>query len=214
MGRSIKVGTAMIVTDNEATISYIREIRSYPKLGREEEARLFEDGSIESRSLIVKSNLRFVTQVAAKYQGRGVPLEDLIAFGRIGLISALDIYDISRGTRFMTCAAWHIRAEIQKALGSEKGFLGLEEEPEAEAERSAIDKQDFRTELRSALGSLKPREREALERFYGIGREYAQTMDQIARDMGVGEERARQMVRRAERSLREMENIGSLRKWL
>ena len=116
MGKKISVKNSLVVSYNDATLAYIKEIKDYPKLTAEEEIEFFKENTNSSRNKIVKSNLRFVTQVAIKYQGMGIDLEDLIAFGRIGLIEALDKYDIERGTRFITYAVWHIRFEIQKAL--------------------------------------------------------------------------------------------------
>ena len=231
MGKRIKVSTSTIVSYNEATLAYIKEIKDYPKLTVEEEISLFNENTNSSRNKIIKSNLRFVTQVAIKYQGMGIDLEDLIAFGRIGLIEALDKYDIERGTRFITCAAWYIRAEIQKALNElsrtirvpsnhkiKKDCISLDDEDEnkylAEKEKSVLDKQDFRFELQNILSTLKPREREAITRFYGIGWEYAQPMEQIAEEMCITNERARQLVRRSEETIKKINNIDLLRKWL
>jgi DNA-directed RNA polymerase sigma subunit (sigma70/sigma32) len=61
---------------------------------------------------------------------------------------------------------------------------------------------------------LKPKQREALERFYGIGREYAQCMDQIAEEMNVTNERARQLVRQAETALASLPGIELLAQYL
>jgi RNA polymerase sigma factor (sigma-70 family) len=231
MAKKINVTTSAVVSYNETTLAYIKEIKDYPKLDVEEEKTLFLQNTQSSRNKIIKSNLRFVTQVAIKYQGMGIDLEDLIAFGRIGLIEALDKYDPQRGTRFITCAVWYIRAEIQKSLNElsrtvrvpshhkiKKGSIGLDtEESEKialEKEASELDKQDLKHELEAILGTLKPREREAITRFYGIGWEYAQFMEQIAEEMGITNERARQLVRRSEESIKRLSNIDILRKWL
>lgn len=231
MGKKISVKNSLVVSYNDATLAYIKEIKDYPKLTAEEEIEFFKENTNSSRNKIVKSNLRFVTQVAIKYQGMGIDLEDLIAFGRIGLIEALDKYDIERGTRFITYAVWHIRFEIQKALNElsrtvripsnhkiKKGCISIDDEDEdkhhVEKEKSLLDKQDLKYELESMLGTLKPREREALTRFYGIGWEYAQFMEQIAEEMGITNERARQLVRRSETALKKLDNIDLLRKWL
>lgn len=231
MGKGIKVGKSAIVSYNETVLSYIKEIKSYPKLAKEEEIELFKQNTRSSRNKIINANLRFVTQVAIKYQGMGIDLEDLIAFGRIGLIEALDKYDLERGTKFITCAIWHIRAEIQKSLNElsrtvripsnhaiKKSCVSLDDEDDdkhlAEKEISALDKKDFRFEIEYILSTLKPREREALTRFYGIGWEYAQPMEQIAEEMRITNERARQLIRRSEESIKKLENIDLLRRWL
>lgn len=231
MGKGIKVNKSAIVSYNETVLSYIKEIKSYPKLTKEEEIFLFKQNTRSSRNKIIKANLRFVTQVAIKYQGMGIDLEDLIAFGRIGLIEALDKYDIERGTKFITCAIWYIRAEIQKSLNElsrtvripsnhtiKKNCISIDDEDDdkhlTEKEKSILDKKDFRIELEYILSVLKTREREALTRFYGIGWEYPQPMEQIAEEMFITNERARQLVRRSEETIKKIKNIDLLRKWL
>ena len=231
MSKGIKVSKSAIVSYNETVLSYIKEIKSYPKLTKEEEIELFKQNTRSSRNKIINANLRFVTQVAIKYQGMGIDLEDLIAFGRIGLIEALDKYDIERGTKFITCAIWYIRAEIQKSLNElsrtvripsnhtiKKSCISIDDEDDdkhlTEKEISVLDKKDFRFEIEYILSTLKPREREALTRFYGIGWEYAQSMEQIAEEMCITNERARQLIRRSEESIKALNNIDLLRRWL
>ena len=231
MGKNINFKTSAIISYNETTLSYIKEIKDYPKLSQEEELDLFKENTNSSRNKIIKANLRFVTQIAIKYQNMGIDLEDLIAFGRIGLIEALDKYDPNRGTRFITCAVWYIRLEIQKTLNElsrtvripsnhkvKNSSISLEIEDNdkfcIEKKRSNLDKQDLKSELETILSTLKPREREALTRFYGVGWEYAQSMEQIADEMNVTNERSRQLVRRAEEALKKLKDIDLLREWL
>lgn len=54
--------------------------------------------------MVLNSNLRFVFQVAKSYQGRGLPLEDLIAEGNMGLIKALDRFDMDKNVKFISYA--------------------------------------------------------------------------------------------------------------
>ena len=66
---------------------YLKEINSIPLLSREDEdkyARLAADGDKNAREILIKSNLRFVVNVAKKYQNKGIPLSDLINEGNIG----------------------------------------------------------------------------------------------------------------------------------
>jgi RNA polymerase primary sigma factor len=74
-------------------------------------------GDREARRRLVEKNLRLTVSVAKKYRGQGLPFEDLIQEGNIGLIKAADKYDPEKGTRFSTYATWWIRQSIQRAIG-------------------------------------------------------------------------------------------------
>ena len=76
---------------------YLKEINRVPLLSREDEdkyARAAATGDQRARDMLVKSNLRFVVNVAKKYQNQGMPLSDLISEGNIGLINAIERYDV------------------------------------------------------------------------------------------------------------------------
>jgi RNA polymerase primary sigma factor len=200
-------------------------------------------GNRQAINTLVESNLRFAIQVAKQYQGMGVPLEDLIAFANIGLFEAAERFNPEKGVKFITFAVWYIRAELQKALNdlsrvvripshktateeqsikSIHSPVGDDENKETYADRylaaegtvSARDKADLHYDLQRALSQLKPKQAEAVTRFYGIGREYPQCMDQIAEEMGVTNERARQLVRGAELALAKLPGIELLEQYL
>lgn len=102
---------------------YLKEINRIPLLTEEEELDLAirsRDGEEYARQRIVEANLRFVVNVAKKYQNQGLPLIDLINEGNIGLMTALDKFDPDRGYRFISYAVWWIRQSIMKAI-NEKG---------------------------------------------------------------------------------------------
>jgi len=118
--------------NNESTYSYddanimsiyLKEINRIPLLTEEEELDLAirsRDGDEFARQRMVEANLRFVVNVAKKYQNQGLPLIDLINEGNIGLMTALDKFDPDRGYRFISYAVWWIRQSIMKAI-NEKG---------------------------------------------------------------------------------------------
>ena len=83
----------------------------------------------------------------------------------------------------------------------------------AESTKSARDKTDLKFDLERALSQLKPKQREAITRFYGIGFEYEQCMDQIAEELNVTGERARQLVRQAELALKALPGIKLLEQY-
>jgi RNA polymerase primary sigma factor len=98
---------------------YLRELRRIPQLSREEEqafAALAAQGDRKARQHLVQANLRFVILVAKRYRNRGVPLEDLVNEGNIGLIHAAERFDPDRGVRFVSYAVWWIRQAILKAI--------------------------------------------------------------------------------------------------
>ncbi|MDP6775738.1 MAG: RNA polymerase sigma factor RpoD/SigA [Candidatus Latescibacteria bacterium] len=98
---------------------YLKELRKYPPMSREEEEETLErarKGDRKAVDHLITSNLRFVVSVALEYQGRGVPLSDLIAEGNVGLMEALKRFDPGRGYKFISYAVWWIRQAILNAL--------------------------------------------------------------------------------------------------
>jgi RNA polymerase primary sigma factor len=98
---------------------YFPEIRNYPLLTKEEELLLAENvrnGCKASLNELIESNLSFVVKVASEYRNLGLPFEDLLNEGNIGLIEAAHRYDASKGTKFITYAIWWIRKSVLKAL--------------------------------------------------------------------------------------------------
>lgn len=105
---------------NDSTISmYLKEINKVPLLSYEEETELAKKaaaGDKAAKDKIVKANLRFVVNVAKKYQKKGLELEDLISEGNVGLLTAIDKFDVTKGYHFISYAVWWIRQAILKAI--------------------------------------------------------------------------------------------------
>jgi RNA polymerase primary sigma factor len=105
---------------------YLRELRRIPLLGAEEEqacARQAAQGDEKARQRLIQSNLRFVILVAKRYRNRGVPMEDLVNEGNIGLIRAVGRFDPDRGIRFVSYAVCWIRQAILKAIRENGGLI-------------------------------------------------------------------------------------------
>jgi len=107
---------------------YFSEFSKYPLLSREEEeetAKAVAAGDKQAREKLINSNLRFVVNVAKRYQGHGLPLEDLISEGNIGLINAVDRFNTEKGNHFITYAIWWIRQTILSALCEKSRMIRL-----------------------------------------------------------------------------------------
>jgi RNA polymerase primary sigma factor len=238
----INVSNTVVIPSAESTVQYLKDIKKKGSLSLAQEQELIKRADIASRNKLIEANLKFVIQVANKYRGMGLTLEDLIGFGNIGLFEAAAKFDTSKNLKFITFAVWYIRAEIQKALNdlsrvvrvpshltataeySTKSIsapVGDGDNKEtyadrflaAESTKSARDKTDLKFDLERALSQLKPKQREAITRFYGIGFEYEQCMDQIAEELNVTGERARQLVRQAELALKALPGIKLLEQY-
>ncbi len=103
----------------ELTDLYLRDIRKYAPLSREDEGKAINaarNGDQNALNHLITANLRFVVRVAGEYTGRGLPFSDLIAEGNMGLIRATQTFEPERGTKFITYAVWWIRQAILTAI--------------------------------------------------------------------------------------------------
>lgn len=116
------------VAERLAWEQYLREVNSIPSLSSDEEAGLagrIRNGDEKAFNRLVEANLRFVVVIALEYQGKGIPLLDLVNEGNIGLIMAARRFDESRGCKFISYAVWWIRQSIRQAFAEQVRFIRL-----------------------------------------------------------------------------------------
>src|SRR5438105_13419795 len=115
-------------TNDSAMKVYLREIGRIPLLTPEQEIELAEKiraGDRDARTVMINSNLRLVVTIDQDYAYRGLPLLDLIAEGNIGLMTAVDRFEPSKGAKLSTYAAWWIRQSIKRALSNQSKTIRL-----------------------------------------------------------------------------------------
>jgi RNA polymerase primary sigma factor len=114
-------------TDNVLSM-YLRDIKRTALLNRDEETDLAlraANGDVSARNKIVNANLRFVVNIAKRYRNHGVDLEDLISEGNIGLLTAIEHFDVSKGYHFISYAVWWIRQTILKCICEKSRMIRL-----------------------------------------------------------------------------------------
>lgn len=99
--------------------TYLREINETALLSADEEkslSRAISAGDAAARDRMVRANLRLVVNIARGYSGKGLPLQDLIEEGNLGLLRAVEGFDPDMNTRFSTYASYWIKQSIKRAL--------------------------------------------------------------------------------------------------
>ena len=107
---------------------YMNDVCSIPLLSYSEEvslAKLVKSGDKEARNKFINSNLRLVVSIAKEYQNRGVSFEDLIEVGNVGLMTAVDKYDVSLGYKFSTYATWWIKQAMIRYIADNSRTIRL-----------------------------------------------------------------------------------------
>lgn len=107
---------------------YLREIAEVPLLTREQEidlAKRIRKGDAKARVHMIQANLRLVVKIAHDYANLGLPLQDLISEGNIGLMKAVERFDYRRGVKLSTYAAWWIKQSIKRALANQSKTIRL-----------------------------------------------------------------------------------------
>ncbi|MDN5293172.1 MAG: polymerase primary sigma factor [Eubacteriales bacterium] len=157
---------------------YLKEIGRIPLLTPEEEielAKRMEQGDEEAKRRLVEANLRLVVSIAKRYVGRGLLFLDLIQEGNLGLIKAVEKFDYRKGYKFSTYATWWIRQAITRAIADQARTIRIP------------------VHMVETINKLVRVSRQLLQE---LGRE--PTPEEIAKEMGVPEERVREILRIAQ----------------
>jgi RNA polymerase primary sigma factor len=114
-----RAATPVLDGSMEALEIFFREARTHELLTAAEEIELaqrIERGDLEAKTRMINANLRLVVAQARRYQGHGLPLEDLVQEGMLGLIRAVEKFDWRKGFKFSTYGTLWIRQAIQRGL--------------------------------------------------------------------------------------------------
>ena len=188
----------------------LKDIKKFPLLTADDEYDLcqrMQKGSRSAREQLINCNMRFVVSIAKKYLWSGVPFEDLITCGAIGLTLAADRFDATRGYRFLSFAVWLVEAEMKKAVTEQSRY---EQMRSLDATfKSADDKEE-----RTLLDVIENSSEKAPD--WAVNYEAASiledavemkdmglTLFDVARKHGVSEEQARQLLKMIKRELQD-----------
>ena len=158
---------------------YFKEINKVPLLSRTEEDSLGRraiKGDQLAREKLIQANLRFVVSVAKNFHALGLPLEDLVSEGNIGLMTALEHFDPEKGYRFISYAVWWIRQTILKAIDEKSRMIRLPQNRAQELLRIVKVREDLLGEhyLRSEAEMIAQRlhrDRDGVVELLSISRE-------------------------------------------
>ena len=148
---------------------YLKDIGRVPLLSADDEielARKMQDGDEDSKKKLSEANLRLVVSIAKRYVGRGMLFLDLIQEGNLGLMKAVEKFDYQKGFKFSTYATWWIRQAITRAIADQARTIRIP------------------VHMVETINKLTRVSRILLQK---LGRE--PTPEEIAREMGISEER-------------------------
>ena len=161
---------------------HLNEVKKYPLLTQEQETEAAEkalNGDKKARDLILTSNMRFVIKVAAQYRNRGLDFEDLISEGYLGLMKALEHFDVAKGYHFISYAVWWIRQSILKAILDTGRTIRLPVNKEQELRQIKKAKNEI-----NALGNKSEAEElDEVASMLGMTQYHVREMLEISRDM-------------------------------
>ena len=218
--------------------TYIKELSNtkYTPIPREIEEDLFRkyrEGDTYSLKQLADAHLRLVVNMAKRFNGRGVDIEDLIAEGNIGLLNAIERFDSSKNVRLCVYAKWWIMKAMNDAIAAKTqisnnennmpqseclGDENLFEKTNIERQKNIIETIDedeninyYKETVDILLSKLDSRSRFVIESYYGLMDKDQLTLIEISKKLNISQERVRQIKDRAMATIRGhalMENIS------
>ena len=199
---------------NNLDIFYVKDTKVIKEDELKENFKKLKKGDLKARDIIIKSNIRLVILIAKKYNIEGCDLEDLVSLGTIGLIKAVDTFDIEKQIRFSTYAACCINNEILMSIrkintnniqkvniedtlscdfeGNELKYLDILEDKNSDFVTKIIDNY-LSKELLDVIDSLSEKEKELVMLYFGFdGNRYKQK--EIAHMLGISQSYISRMI--------------------
>lgn len=178
--------------ERDVYFQYLNDISKYPLLTREQETLLLakiRQGSREAMDMLVKSNLRFVVNIANLYKGQGLDVCELISEGNMGLMEAARRFDPNQKIKFISYAVWWVRQNITRAIAEKGRMVRISAEKELVLRRFAKKG----GKLRQVVGGsyvLDPESLAGVSKYKGEAIEKVLMMDNRAKslDTPVGED--------------------------
>lgn len=181
-----------------------------PPLSQEEELCLLsrlKQGDSDVKSTLIERNLRLVVYIAKKFENTGIPVDDLVSIGSIGLIKAVSTFDVTKNIKLATYASKCIENEILMYLrrtARTKGEVSFDEPLNVDGEGnelclsdvkgtpedviySDLEKEDDRKMLRQVLERLSCRERTIVDLRFGLKDGVERTQKQVADMLGISQ---------------------------
>lgn len=168
--------TSVSAKDLDVVRIHLNEIKKIPLLTNDEEIQLATRaaaGDKAARDKLLTSNMRFVIKIASQYLNKGLEYEDLISEGYLGLMKALDHFDVSKGYHFISYAVWWIRQSIMKAIVDFGRPIRLPVNKDAEL-----------TEIKRACHSVNPHGKKSEE----------EELEEVALKLGMTKHHIREML--------------------
>jgi len=222
------------VNDFSTTVkTYYNELKKYKPMSRDKEKELLikaKNGDLKAQNEILTANLRFVFNIASRYKGNGAAISDLISEGNLGLIKAMQKFDLSKDVKFISYAVWWVRNAMQEFIKKRQASLNIEKEdktlstplisngiPDSEdewVERREImlsnEEDEAKQELHknqrriidALMSKLQGREKKIVIEYYGIDGKKSKNLEELGKDLGITKERVRQIKQVALNKLR------------